>query len=654
MRSKILSNEERDSIFNLNYGDEELVRYFTPNNADLTKIERINKDYNKIGYLIYKHILQSKGFTTVTFDWDIPKNLVEYVSLKIGVDNVDLSKYSRTVRLKDLKDIMKELGYKKFKLTDAVKQHAFQIAFTNATELEMMYDLIYYLRRERIALPAIGKLEKVIYDSIKEVEDYIYTNIVEQIDDKNAIEKFLEVREGRFSDYNIIKNTKSRGIEEIQTKIKILESYDVDIDLSFIPSQKLPKIYEDANNCTREAILRFKDNKKRLAYLVIFVKQELKRLEDKLIIIDREQEKNKYKKMVVTEGNIVRVYNQFINEVVLKKEEYKQGVLVSIFLDIVINGSSKGYIKIEEGYFQTSCEKIYIDKDKYKKFIDDVIIEKYTNAEKLNLIAVSDKLQDIAIRRAEGTYYTPRVWVNEASNMIEQAIGTDWKDKYVVWDSSSGVGNLTNGYIFKELYSSTLNEDDLKYVECGVKFQFDFLNDDIEKSHKIPSKLVQALEEDKPIIFLINPPYKASNDVIDVEGIRQVIPTTEVGKQMKECGLGISAHQLYSQFLYRILQIKKEYNLSNAHIALFAPTTYITGDRFSRFREIFLSEFDFKAGTLFSARNFNQIYGDWNISLGLWSIGKCKNKNEFIHLQKEVGADGKIFTKNITVLSNKD
>ncbi|MDD5985851.1 MAG: hypothetical protein PUC22_09930, partial [Turicibacter sp.] len=66
-----------------------------------------------------------------------------------------------------------------------------------------------------------------------------------------------------------------------------------------------------------------------------------------------------------------------------------------------------------------------------------------------------------------------------------------------------------------------------------MKFQLDFLNEDIEKSHKIPSKLLQALKEDKPILFLINPPYKADKEVIDIEGIIYPTPTTKIGKQMQ-------------------------------------------------------------------------------------------------------------------------
>lgn len=666
MRRRILTAKEQEDIFNLNYSDEELVREFTINNDDLVKVSRINKDYNKLGYLLQKYILKSRGFTTSTFAWQIPDNLIEYICNQIGVDsNVDIGRYSRTNRLEDFKSIMKELGYQKFKLTDEIKDKAFKIVLTNGSQYEMMYELIYYLRRERVALPAIKSIEVVLYNAKKDVNEYIYSKIVEQIDDIGRLKTFLEVQEGRFSDYNMVKNTnsdgmegipnnKSMGIEDIQTKIKILEKYDLGVDLSFISDRKFQVIYDDVVSCTREKLLRFKNENKRLAYLSVYVKLELERLQNKLIIIDREEEKNRYKKIMVTESNIVRVYNRFVNEVVLKKEEYDGGVLVSTFLDLVIYETIKGYSKNEKGYFLSDRDKIYIDKRDYEKFINDVVIGKYTDEEVRHLVSVSDKLQDITNRRAEGCYYTELNWVNEAHKMVEKELGTNWKEKYVVWDCASGKGNLTTGKTFKELYCSTLKEEDLKYIENGVKFQLDFLNEDIEKSHKIPSKLLQALKEDKPIIILINPPFKADNRVVEIEGIRYPTPTTVVGNQMKQEGLGVSANQLYTQFLMQIINIKHRYNLSNVHINIFSPTIYMVGERYYKFRELFLSEFDFRAGMVFSANNFNGVYGKWDVSFSIWGIGECKNKNEFIHLQKESDADGKIATKCIRVLRNKD
>ena len=84
-------------------------------------------------------------------------------------------------------------------------------------------------------------------------------------------------------------------------------------------------------------------------------------------------------------------------------------------------------------------------------------------------------------RRKQGAFFTPDIWVKEAHKMVSKSLGEDWKDKYTVWDNSCGSGNLTAGYEFKELYLSTLEEDQLVIAKernpNATCFQHDFLSE---------------------------------------------------------------------------------------------------------------------------------------------------------------------------------
>lgn len=635
MRRIILTEEDLNKIFSLEFTEEELVEYFTLTTEELVRVNRINKDYNKVGFLLVKKTLLHKGYILNNFEHDIPNNLIEFVCKQLGVDGyVNLSLYSRTTRHEDTRSIMKELGYKKFKLTDGVRYRAFQIAIANDSNREMMIDFIYYLSREKVILPSISTLEKVIYDADRESEKYIYTNILKRIGNKSEIESILDVRD-RISDYNKVKEG-HRGIEDIKNKIYILEKYSLDIDLGFIPYRKLQGIYMVASNLSREQLLRLSNKEKRAAYILIFVEQELKKLRDELIIIDRLEEKNRLNKKVVTKYNLVYTYNQFLEDLGFKRYGVLEGVLINTFLNLVIGKKINRSIKIQKGPGENEEEIIYIDKKKLNNFKDKYIVEKYTVTEKRDLIANSDKLKDLTLRRTEGEYYTDEDWVDEAHKKLEEELGVNWKSKYITYDCASGKGNLTNGYDFKELYSSTLNKEDLEFVEQGVKFQLDFLKDSIESS-KTPSKLIDALECNKPIVFLINPPYVANKENIEV---------------YKE-GIGFANIQTYTLFLLKILEIKRKYNLTNVYIAIFAPLTYITSSKYSKFREEFLSEFNFTGGFTFSANEFNSIYRKDLTTFAIWGTGECKNKNEFLFQRKERDEEGEIVTKSISVLSNK-
>lgn len=174
-----------------------------------------------------------------------------------------------------------------------------------------------------------------------------------------------------------------------------------------------------------------------------------------------------------------------------------------------------------------------------------------------------------------------------AHKRIAKVFGENWKDEYVVWDCCCGTKNLTRDYNFKELYCSTLFQSELdmsvKYNTNSVSFQFDFLNDDIEK---IPVGLMNALKENKKIIFLMNPPYgSASNMNTDANDHKAGICKTKINDMMRG-KFGKASANLYAQFLYRIMMLKEKYN-ANISLAFFCNPTYLVGDGYRSFVSIF-------------------------------------------------------------------
>lgn len=240
--------------------------------------------------------------------------------------------------------------------------------------------------------------------------------------------------------------------------------------------------------------------------------------------------------------------------------------------------------------------------------------------------------------------------------MVSKAFGDDWKDKYTVWDCSCGTGNLTRDYEFKKLYCSTLNETDFDiskiYNKNATKFQYDFLNDDsslnkdsLESNVKLPSSLLKSLKEDEPILFLINPPYAtASNGKSKTSESKDGTGDTFINKVMKNNKVGASSQQLYAQFLYRIILLKKEFNLSNVNIALFSPSLYLSGPSYKGFRKEFLKEFKFENGMLFNASHFSDVKASWGIDFVIWSNGESLDKENFIHEIKDISDNGDIKT----------
>lgn len=256
-------------------------------------------------------------------------------------------------------------------------------------------------------------------------------------------------------------------------------------------------------------------------------------------------------------------------------------------------------------------------------------------------------------RRAKGQFYTPTLFVDYAHKMIAEQFGEDWKEKFVVWDNCSGTKNLTRDYFFKELYCSTLENAELaiseRYNREATSFQFDFLNDSLDK---LPQGLREALENNKPIIFLINPPYATSASGKGKEG-KGGVSNTMVYEQMISDKIGGASQNLYLQFLYRIMMIKEQYNLTNVHIGLFSPLNFLSGANRKVFRSVFFKDFAYNNGVLFKASHFADVADTWGIGFSIWNSGINADNSNFNYTLID-NVDGEIKSIGNKVVYNVD
>jgi hypothetical protein len=279
---------------------------------------------------------------------------------------------------------------------------------------------------------------------------------------------------------------------------------------------------------------------------------------------------------------------------------------------------------------------------------------------------IADRLMEDADRRKSGDFWTPTKWVDYAHQRLDETLGDNWRDEFVVWDNCAGTCNLTRDYKFKELYISTLFDSELqigmRFNKEAKHFQFDFLNDYIPMpgelvsgDSKLPDGLLKAFEQNKKILFLINPPYAAAAN--RGKEAKVDVSNTNVKKEMIADGFGKSAQNLYTQFLYRIEKIKKEYKLKNCYIGIFCPTLFITGPAFKDFRKYFLNDFEYINGFQFQASHFTDVASNWGIGFTIWKSGISADKENFEVDVCDVNKNsytGDIETKDTKCLYNID
>ena len=340
----------------------------------------------------------------------------------------------------------------------------------------------------------------------------------------------------------------------------------------------------------------------------------------------------------VTEHNLSKIFDYFCKNVLTGKTKLSGHNLVEIFMGVI--GDKMNYFQhpVNKNILVCNGKNVNVNGKAFESFFS-YFERNYTPQETMRLKSIADRLIIDTDRRNSGDFWTPTVFVDYAHDMISKSLGEDWKEKYVVWDNCWGTGNLTRDYKFGELYCSTLYQSELnigaEYNPEATKFQFDFLNDEIAGrdsllgvyNDKLPKGLKDALLENKPIVFFINPPYATSGNWQSEK--KTGCANTMINTKMKTDKIGACSQNLYAQFLYRILMIKREFNLTNCHIALFTPTLFLTGPSYAKFRKVFLNEFSFDDAIQFKASHFADVADSWGISFSIWHNGETFEKNNF-------------------------
>lgn len=347
----------------------------------------------------------------------------------------------------------------------------------------------------------------------------------------------------------------------------------------------------------------------------------------------------------ITEHNISIVFDYFKSRVITNASKISANDIVAIFNGVIIKSDNYFLHPNKNNILVSPFGNIQINGDAYNSFIG-FFNREYSPKEKMRFAEISDRLIEDTNRRNKGEFYTPTLFVDYAHKMISETLGENWKNEYVVWDNCCGTKNLTRDYRFKELYCSTLEKAELdiseKYNPEAESFVFDFLNDPIVGrdslmgvyDDKLPKGLKDALLENKPIVFLLNPPYGRAGKNEEGNGnmgIEKGSALTMINEKMKNDKIGHCSSNLYAQFLYRILIIKQQFNLTNCYIALFCRPGFMASGSYKNFRNIFLQHFEYNSGILFNASNFGNVSSTWGITFNIWKCGKQKDLNNFIH-----------------------
>ncbi|RYE45871.1 MAG: hypothetical protein EOP48_21990, partial [Sphingobacteriales bacterium] len=238
----------------------------------------------------------------------------------------------------------------------------------------------------------------------------------------------------------------------------------------------------------------------------------------------------------ITPDNLKQVFDKWV--IMIGREIQgiaKEDYALLFFADIMHDGTASTHdyltasLMHKNGAPVFSLEgKIYElgNKEGYRQFW--AIYHKPPKAEYRNyLLERRDSLIPLDERSFKGAYYTPLTVVDKAYDKLSETLGNNWQKEYIVWDMCCGVGNLEVKHSnHRNIFMSTLDSEDIDVMKAtktcvsAIRFQYDYLNDDITDegkidyslTNKVPDALRKAIADGKKILVLINPPYAESGE----------------------------------------------------------------------------------------------------------------------------------------------
>lgn len=262
----------------------------------------------------------------------------------------------------------------------------------------------------------------------------------------------------------------------------------------------------------------------------------------------------------LNETTISKAFDYFDMNVLDKKQSSKMtsrekvSIFIGIFFSDEFSQTIEGRDATDINVLTVNGIKIKVDPDNYNKFKLLYSTRNYSRYEEKQITAITDRLIEDTDRRRKGDFYTPTIWVDEAHKLLDKNLGSNWRDECIVWDCAWGTGNLTRDYNFKELYCSTINQEELnigaRYNKNATKFQYDFLNDDVEEFEQAREALRSPFRFKPGINMQAMEQYINFRDILDLydKAIDNNVITFDEGKLAYTKAVGI----LRSTKLYKV------------------------------------------------------------------------------------------------------
>ncbi|MEG2618779.1 MAG: Tn3 family transposase [Bacilli bacterium] len=178
---ELLNNEQRNNFMKFPEDEGTIEIYYTFSDEDMKIIKSHRKEENQLGFAVQLAVLRYPGWS-FSLNNDIPDAVIRYISKQVGTVPKALNSYAtRENTFGEHRDEIKDkYGYISFSSIEPnlVLDYLIDLAIENDDTLFLIDRCIYFLRKNKIILPAITTIESLVWEVKEKAEKIVIETII--------------------------------------------------------------------------------------------------------------------------------------------------------------------------------------------------------------------------------------------------------------------------------------------------------------------------------------------------------------------------------------------------------------------------------------------------------------------------------------------
>ncbi|MGM7722085.1 Tn3 family transposase [Metabacillus sp. Hm71] len=298
---ELLTLEQRQDFMQIPEDEWILGTYFTFSKRDLEIVNKRRREENRLGFAVQLAVLRYPGWP-YTHIKSIPESVIHYISKQIGATPSSISLYpQRENTLWDhLKELRSEYDFVTFTLREyrIAFKHLHQLAFENGDAIHLLHECIDFLRKNKIILPAITTLERMVWEARTMAEKKLFNTVSQSLtnEQKGKLEEIITSQHPSESNKTILGWLKEPpGHPSPETFLKVIERLEYirgmeleTVQISHLHRNRLLQLSRLGSRYEPYAFRDFQENK-RYSILTVYLLHLTQELTDKAFEIHDRQ-----------------------------------------------------------------------------------------------------------------------------------------------------------------------------------------------------------------------------------------------------------------------------------------------------------------------------------------------------------------------------